>query len=160
MSTHYSKILEFFARVSQYFFAVTVSKRWKDDKLKNILTVLNIFTYLVTVDRIWIGNWIYSAITQLVTAINYIAIANSYTLQFTIASAKSSKTSLGVATQRFMTMGLLRLRQGASVLHQLQTRTCWRVRIRVQPVRFCAKSLWRSGPENFCTWMLAIIVLM
>jgi hypothetical protein len=43
----------------------------------------------VTVDGIWIGNWIIEHL-QIVTTSNYSAIANSHTQKFTTARTKSS----------------------------------------------------------------------
>jgi hypothetical protein len=42
----------------------------------------------VTIDKIWIGNWIIEYL-QIVAIINYSAIANSHTVQFTTAATKS-----------------------------------------------------------------------
>jgi hypothetical protein len=44
--------------------------------------------YGVTIDGVWIGNWIYCTLTN--TTRNYTVIANSHTLQFTTARSKSS----------------------------------------------------------------------
>jgi hypothetical protein len=59
---------------------------------------------------------------QNVTTSNYNRFTMSHTLQFTLARAKSSTSSLGVATQRLPTIGTLR--EGATVSHQPQIRIC------------------------------------
>jgi hypothetical protein len=60
--------------------------------------------------------WLYMGSgSQLVTTSNYSAIANYRILQFSVALAETVTSSLGVATQRLPTVGLLRLpelRQG------------------------------------------------
>jgi hypothetical protein len=61
------------------------------------MNVLHIVTCLVTVYGVWIGNWSYWTLIQLMTTGNYGDITNSHTLQFTTAHIKSSMSSVGVA---------------------------------------------------------------
>jgi hypothetical protein len=55
----------------------------------------------VTVEEVWIGNWIFVDRIQIVTTSNYGAITNLHTLQITRAHAKSSQSAT-VSTSRFL----------------------------------------------------------
>jgi hypothetical protein len=53
----------------------------------------HISTCLMTKHVVWTGNWIYCA-RETLTTINYSAIVNSQTLQFTTARIKASQSAV------------------------------------------------------------------
>jgi hypothetical protein len=60
---------------------------------ENTTVHTSIVTWLsMTIDGVWICNWIYWTLTD--CNYNYSAVANSHTLQFTTACAKSSRSAV------------------------------------------------------------------
>jgi hypothetical protein len=129
-----------------------------------------------TRDEVWIGNWIYWALT-LATTNSYDSFTELHTPKITVTTAhiKFSQSSLGIAWLRLpvvdvpLPLGsrtLPRPQLSASHFSQLQISTgSSRVRVTLQMAVFCQSV--RPGvkaPEThyqfFCNWTLTVIVLV
>jgi hypothetical protein len=112
--TSYSTFLSKILIVSNYATQPVTKVAW----IRKLTCFWNsIATCLVTIDWVWIGNWMYWPLTDR----NYSAIANSHTLQFTtthIKSFQSAVSSPAVAWWRIPTIS------SASVLTFLPTCDC------------------------------------
>jgi hypothetical protein len=126
------EICSFGARITRVDFLISLRNLYSFDLVEGSPLCLStyasvyIFTRLVARHEVRTGNWIYCTPTN--RNYSYNRFAGLRTLQFTMAGAKSSTSSLGVATWRLPSMKTppltRQLRLEATVSQQAQTGLC------------------------------------
>jgi hypothetical protein len=79
----------------------------------------------VTIDEVWIGNWVYRTLA-LVTANNYYSHSDMHTLKIAVTTVNimTSEASLAVAWYLLPTAGVPVLRTVRNLNYQLLTHNC------------------------------------